>query len=612
MDQVAKKQMRYATFGQRYLPIILSLTVGFMVSVGLFLFVEHWENERTRVTFDEAAEDRAVSIQRALAHKIENISNITAFFQALGTKVTSKQFRDYVMPMITKDPALQAIEWIPSVSNDERIDFVTNARTLYPDYQITELGENNQLVPAGERDHYLPLYYVQPIEGNEISLGFDVGFEEPRRTLLNNARDNAESIAISHVDLVPDTADQHGSVLFLPIYENDMPIQTLAQRRAAFAGFVMAVYLVGEVLDKAMKTLEPRPIDIRVFDVSPDIESSADGSTGQFLHFLPGQLNDEILNALDEEELEGESNPELKITREFFIAGRTLSIVCTPAPGYHLTIGGGWQSITVLVLGLLITALLAAYFYTSMRHAYYMAEAAEAANVAQSKFLANMSHQLRTPLNAIVGYSELLQEEAEDFPDPSLVSDVERIYISAKYLLSLSDGILDLSKIKSGKIEFHSETCKISHLVEEVESIANVLVKQNSNSLSVNCPNDIGTMQTDITRLHQILFNLLNNASESTENGEISLDVMRESTDGREWVRFAVTDNGGGIPPERRDWLMRSLGDADPHTSGGEHSVRLGMAISSHFWHQLRGRFDIQVDPGKTTTYILKLPAHSV
>lgn len=596
------------SFGQRYLPIVLSLTVGILVSVGLYFFVESAEQERIRSTFDNAAEDRAVSIQRALAHKMEMFNAMTAFFQSVGTDVKPEIFKEYVMPFITQDPSIQAIEWIPYVRDSERAEFTANAQNLYPNFQITELNADNEIVTAAQRNSYLPLYYVQPIDGNEVSVGFDVSADKVRRHMLHTSRDDNQPMAISHVTLVPDTSNQHGSVLFLPVYKTGMPIQTIAQRREAFAGFVMGVFLIGEVLDNAMMTLEPRPIDIRVFDISPEVKDDE-----RFLHLLSGQIDEEILDQLTDEELAQDiEDAVFKVTREFFIAGRKLSIVCTPAPGYHLTTGSGWQAPAVLILGLLITVLLAAYFYSAMRHAYVMAEAAEQANIAQSKFLANMSHQLRTPLNAIIGYSELLQEEAEDLHDEELTGDVERIFISAKYLLSLSDGILDLSKIKSGRIELHSETCKITHLVEEVERIAHVLAKQNGNTLTVNCPPDIGTMQTDITRLHQVLFNLLNNASDATENGELHMDVARETESNKEWIRFSIKDQSGGMPPERRTWLLQALAHSDPHASGGEQSVRLGLAISSHFWQMMSGKFDIEVESGKGTTYILKIPAHNI
>lgn len=594
--------------GRRYLPIVLSLTVGILVSIGLYIFVHMWEEERTRNTFQAAAEDRAIAIERALKHKIELVtSSMSAFFQAVGTGVGPDVFKNYVMPLISKDNSIKAVEWIPFVSADKRAEFLAEAQKVYPNFQLTELNADNKIVPVAQRDSYLPLFYVQPIEGNEVSIGLDVSADKHRRALLFSSRDSGEPVAISHVTLAPDTANQSGSVIFLPIYKPNAPIQTMAQRRDAFAGFVMSVYLVGDVLDIAMKTLEPRPIDIRVFDNSEDVDEDA-----RFLHFLPGQVDESILAKLSEAELNQDfESAKLKIERKFPIGGRTLTVVCSAAPGYHLLAGYRWQAVSVLVSGLFITLMLALYFHNSMRHAYLMAEAAEAANLAQSRFLANMSHQLRTPLNAIIGYSELVREEVEDTPNSAIASDVDRIYISAKYLLSMSDGILDLSKIKTGKIELHSETCKIMHLVEEVENIATVLSRQNGNTLVVNCPSDIGTMQTDLTRLHQVLFNLINNASEATENGQIHLDVSRELEAGKEWIRFAVRDTSGGMPAERREWLLKALAKADPHASGGEQSVRLGLAISSHFWQMMHGRFDIEVEPGKGTTYILKLPAHN-
>ena len=147
-------------------------------------------------------------------------------------------------------------------------------------------------------------------------------------------------------------------------------------------------------------------------------------------------------------------------------------------------------------------------------------------------------------------------------------------------------------------------------MVEEVEGIATLLAKQNGNTLSVKCPNDIGTMQTDITRLHQIMFNLLNNASAVTEQGEISLNVSRESITGKEWIKFSITDMGGGISVQHRDWLLETLARSDVHESNdGNESVRLGLAISAHFWQMMNGKLDIKTN-SKGTSYTLLLPAH--
>lgn len=604
MDHLDTEIAENSSFIRRYLPIILSVSIGIFLSVAMYLFVDKLEQQRIKSNFNKAAEDRAFAIQRAIAHELELIKAVKDFFAAVGEDIDRTTFESFATPFVARDPAIQSLEWIPQVTQQEKAAFLEVARSIYPDYQLMELNEEDVLVPASERDVYYPLYFLSPLKGNEVALGFDVSANPTRAEILRQARNNDELMAISHTILVPDTLSQHGSMIFVPIYHSDREANTVSQRQEALKGYVMAIYQVGDLLAEATQNLEPRPIDIRVYD-----EPSEDNRA--FLYYHQGQLDEDILDQLEESDL-GEENTGLSFERKFLMAGRTWVVECRPSPGYMLTTGGGWQAPVVLLLGLLGTFLLAFYFFSAMRHAYIMAEAAESATQAQSRFLANMSHQLRTPLNAIIGYSELLQEEAADLDDPTVLQDIEKVYISGKYLLSLSDGILDLSKIKAGQITLHTETCKLIHLIEEVESIASMLVKQNGNKLVVNCPNDIGTMQTDVTRLHQILFNLLNSATECTEHGTVSLDVKREMLEGKEWVRFVVSDMCGGMSEAKKAWLLDALRDVDEtRTWEDGKQVRFGLIISAHFWNMLGGRFHIETEQGKGSSFILHLPVHA-
>jgi GAF domain-containing protein len=161
----------------------------------------------------------------------------------------------------------------------------------------------------------------------------------------------------------------------------------------------------------------------------------------------------------------------------------------------------------------------------------------------KSQFLANMSHELRTPLNAIIGYSEMLQEEAEDLDADAFLPDLRRINAAGKHLLGLINDILDLSKIEAGRLDLFLETFEIGQLVRDVEAIVRPLVEENGNTLVVSCPDDIGTIQADLTKVRQALFNLLSNAAKFTDHGTVSLTVQRERDD---WLTFAVSDTGSG------------------------------------------------------------------
>ena len=145
----------------------------------------------------------------------------------------------------------------------------------------------------------------------------------------------------------------------------------------------------------------------------------------------------------------------------------------------------------------------------------------------RAQFLANMSHELRTPLNAIIGYSEMLQEEAEDLEQETLIPDLQRVNAAGKHLLGLINDILDLSKIEAGRMDLFLETFEVGQLVRDVEAIVQPLMEKNGNSLIVSCPDDLGSMHADQTKLRQTLFNLLSNAAKFTDHGTIELRVAR-------------------------------------------------------------------------------------
>jgi PAS domain S-box-containing protein len=236
-------------------------------------------------------------------------------------------------------------------------------------------------------------------------------------------------------------------------------------------------------------------------------------------------------------------------------------------------------------------------------------EAAEQANKTKSMFLANMSHELRTPLNAILGYSEMLQEEAQDLGQDDFVPDLKKIHGAGKHLLSLINDVLDLSKIEAGKMTVYLETFDVRAMVEDVVSTIQPLVEKNSNALIASCSPAVASMHADVTKVRQGLFNLLSNACKFTQEGRITLKVARDSRDGVEWLRFSVSDTGIGMTPEQIGKLFQAFSQADASTTRKYGGTGLGLAISRKFCQLMGGDITVESAPGEGTTFSIHLPA---
>jgi len=232
---------------------------------------------------------------------------------------------------------------------------------------------------------------------------------------------------------------------------------------------------------------------------------------------------------------------------------------------------------------------------------------AEGANRAKSQFLANMSHELRTPLNAIIGYSEMLQEEAQDLGQDSFVPDLEKIHTAGKHLLALINDVLDLSKIEAGKMELFLESFDVEPMLREVETTISPMLAKNRNTLRLDrgaAP--LGVMNADLVKVRQMLLNLLSNACKFTEDGLVTLHAARE---GERFV-FRISDSGIGMTPEQLGRLFESFSQAESSTSRRYGGTGLGLSITRKFCQMMYGDVTVQSVPGEGSTFTITMPAN--
>ncbi len=230
---------------------------------------------------------------------------------------------------------------------------------------------------------------------------------------------------------------------------------------------------------------------------------------------------------------------------------------------------------------------------------------AERANEAKAVFLAKMSHQLRTPLNAIIGYSEILIEDSEASDDAADAEDLRSINRAGRHLLSLVSDVLHMPKIDADDIDLRLSAVDLDQCLEEVSATCRNLISHNGNRFVLEKRVELGTIQTDETRLRQILINLLGNAGKFTKNGQVVLRADRQGMGDDGEVLFSVQDTGIGIAPEVIPSLFKNFNRVESNEQGG---TGLGLAVSQKLAHLLQGEISVQSRPKRGSEFTLRLP----
>ncbi|MDM8559884.1 CHASE domain-containing protein [Candidatus Parabeggiatoa sp. HSG14] len=314
--------------------IVFTIFMGVMLSISAFFVTRHWEWQDMQVRFDRLMDNQLASFRRELDISTEVLLGLKGLFEA-SEFVTRKEFKTFTTLPLANHPTIQALEWIPSVTKEQRTAYEATARIDgLSSFQITERHQQGQMVTAGVRAEYFPVFYVEPYKGNEAALGFDLASNIERLKTLNKSRDTRSMVATSRIKLVQEQGQQFGFLIFVPLYQGKIS----DSQHENLKGFVLGVYRIGDTFEKAIHY------------------AGSDNIHANLWLYEKLETTDQLLHS----HIEGSSNTELKYQHTFKVVGRDWTLLAHPTDKY-IAFYRTWYPYGLLVMGLLFTSLLVAY-----------------------------------------------------------------------------------------------------------------------------------------------------------------------------------------------------------------------------------------------------------
>ena len=606
---------------RQYSLVLLSAALGIALSVVAFGLLLNFERDEIREDFERAATDKASTLETTVAANVEAIEDIRSFYQA-SRLVERVEFRDFVAHELLEHPGIQALEWIPRVPASERAIYEEAARKDgFSEFRIVEREAQGSMMPAEFREVYYPVYYVEPYEGNEAALGFDLASNPVRMEALNKSRDTGQNVATARITLVQESEDQFGFLVFQPIYRNGFAVETLAQRRENLTGFALGVFRIGDMLELA--------------PARPNVENSGPGLDVQLYDRSAPPEQQLLFSTVSANGAAAQAKSRLSFARTISVADRTWELILT-SPAEGLSVWSIWQPWVALAGGLLFTGLLSAYLIAALRrtaaverlvaertvelsqsnqrleeesaqrqqveeHRRNLIAELEEKNAELERFTYTVSHDLKSPLITIKGFLGVLKEDIAQGNNERTQADMARISDGADRMASLLDELLDLSRI--GRVVGAREEIPLGEIA--MEAVALVAGLAEERKVQVTVADGLPVIFGDRLRIREVLQNLVENAIKfMKEEPDPRVEVGGLQKDG-ESVSF-VRDNGMGIDPRYRQKVFDLFDKLDRNTDG----TGIGLALVKRIVEVHGGRVWVESDGlGHGSTFYFALPS---
>ncbi len=398
------------------IPLLVVAVVGIGISAAMFVVVRHVEQARVNAQFLLLANQRLIAVGDNVGDALEAVGLLGSYVNATPRRTFNRQgFKTFGAPTLAKHNYLRALEWIPKVGGDEREHYERLARADgMRNFVFTERGKDGTLAKAKSRDEYFPVFYVEPLAGNEPAVGYDLASDKARLAALATSRDTGQIVATAPIELVQDKSRQYGTLVFAPVYNR--PVNNLRDRQRYLVGFTLGVFRINELVTGSTKPDLAELAEIHLFDITPGAVRQLYPKTSQVtLEQLHRGLHAEL---------------------EFDVGGRRWLLLARPTAA-ETAAQSEATAFMALAAGLLLTALCFFYLRTRIKQSEQIVQAALAIEVARQRWteaqriaqLGSIEHLLGSPLWSVGEQARAMLDLPDDEVTgtlPALLRQVHR------------------------------------------------------------------------------------------------------------------------------------------------------------------------------------------
>lgn len=580
------------------MPPLGIFVLSFIVTIVLTLLIQNTTRKEESVRFDYVASRIAVALENRV--KIyENVLIATRNMFLTTPFISREVFRDFVegFRLGTRYPGVQGVGFTR---------LIPDSQVAKHEQEMRNEGFKNYQIWPKVNDGNFTIVFLEPFDWrNKRALGYNMFSEPIRHDAMAKARDTGKPALSRKVLLVQETEQdpQPGFLLYVPVYINDIPLDTVKNRRKALKGFVYSPFRAGDFFERISTEVKyESTVRARVYD-GDQVDSS---------HLLfdshPGVAID--------------TDP-LHKTVPIKVAGHLWTLSLTPTSEFSKGAANRWAGPLVFFLGTIISfliffvAVFAKKLNAQLRYDLEMKQKSEAelkaahrsaeeANQAKSRFLASMSHEIRTPLGVILGYSELALESFE--LEQELRNYLLTIHRNGQQLVTLVGEILDLSKIEANRMELELIEFPFKQTIEEICFSLQLRAAEKGIKLVCGIDGPVpNIVKSDITKFRQILVNLIGNAIKFTSEGEVRVTakMISEAVPGEPMIlEILVADTGIGIGPKFINRMFQPFVQEDSSTTRKYGGTGLGLVLSKQLAQMLGGDVRLQsTELGKGSTF---------